>query len=140
MDETKLIGINLDMAIENPGSEWDVVLQEGDKLTIPQFNNTVTINGEVMYPNTIAYKSGAKLSYYINQAGGWGDKAKKRQAFVIHMNGTVARIKSADDIQPGCEIVVPTKKKKKSLSVMEILSLGSITATLGSVIATLLRK
>lgn len=140
LDETKLIGINLDMAIENPGSEWDVVLQEGDKLTIPQFNNTVTINGEVMYPNTIAYKSGAKLSYYINQAGGWGDKAKKRQAFVIHMNGTVARIKSADDIQPGCEIVVPTKKKKKSLSVMEILSLGSITATLGSVIATLLRK
>lgn len=139
LGDTRFVGINLDKAIENPGSEWDVVLQEGDKLIIPQYNNTVTINGEVMYPNTIAYKSGEKLSYYIDQAGGFNQYAKKRQVFVIHMNGTVAKVKSAKDIQPGCEIVVPAKSKKKGLNFMEIISLGSITATLGSVIATLLK-
>jgi protein involved in polysaccharide export with SLBB domain len=128
------------MAIDNPGSEWDVVLQQGDKLIVPQFNNTVSINGQVMYPNTIAYKSGETLRYYVDQAGGYGQGARKRRAFVIHMNGTVSKIKSSKDIQPGCEIVIPSKKKRKNINFMEILSLGSITATLGSVIATLLKK
>ena len=140
LGDTRLVGINLDKAIEEPCSEWDIVLQEGDKLIIPQFNNTVTISGQVMYPNTVTYKSGEKLRYYINQAGGVAQNSKKRHAFVIHMNGTVAKIKSSKDIQPGSEIIIPTKKKKKGISVMEILSLGSITATLGSVVATLLRK
>jgi protein involved in polysaccharide export with SLBB domain len=140
LGDTRLIGINLDMAIENPGSEWDVVLQQGDKLIVPQFNNTVSINGQVMYPNTIAYKSGETLRYYVDQAGGYGQGARKRRAFVIHMNGTVSKIKSSKDIQPGCEIVIPSKKKRKNINFMEILSLGSITATLGSVIATLLKK
>jgi protein involved in polysaccharide export with SLBB domain len=140
LGDTRLVGINLDKAIEEPCSEWDIVLQEGDKLIIPQFNNTVTISGQVMYPNTVTYKSGEKLRYYINQAGGVAQNSRKRHAFVIHMNGTVAKIKSSKDIQPGSEIIIPTKKKRKGISVMEILSLGSITATLGSVVATLLRK
>ena len=134
------VGINLEMALQNPGSErWDIVLREGDRLFVPQFNNTVSINGEVLFPNTIAYRQGAKASYYIGQAGGFSTNARKNRIFVVNMNGTVTPLKSAKDIQPGCCIVVPSKSKKRNLSVTEIISMGSVTATLAAVIATLVK-
>ncbi len=140
MGDTRYIGIDLDKALANPGNdEWDIVLQEGDKLIIPQFNNTVSISGEVMYPNTVAYKPGAKLSYYINQAGGYSLKAKSSRVFVVNMNGTVSQVKSSKDIQPGCEILVPAKRPRRSLSFAEIISLGSVTATLAAVIVNLIK-
>ena len=141
LGDTRYIGINLDKALENPGSEkWDVVLQEGDRLIIPQFNNTVSISGEVMYPNTVAYKAGEKLKYYINQAGGYGLRAKSSRVFAVNMNGTVTRVKSAEDIQPGCELVVPAKNKRRQLSIAEIMSMGTMTATIATVIATLVKN
>lgn len=140
MSNTQMVGINLDQAMKNPGSDqWDLVLREGDRLVIPQYNNTITINGQVMYPNSVAYKEGASLSYYINQSGGYGLRAKTNRVFAVNMNGTVTRVKSAKDITPGCTIVVPAKGKKQRLSFGEILSLGSMTATLGTVIATLVK-
>lgn len=138
--DERYIGIDLAGAIAHPGSEqWDVVLQDGDHLIIPQQNNTVFINGEVLYPNTVTYKDGASLDYYIDQAGGYGEKARKKRVFAIQMNGTVTRVKSAKDILPGCEIIVPMKKERKRMTFSEIMSLGSITATLGAVIATLVK-
>ncbi len=140
LGDVRYIGINLDKAILNPGSEqWDIVLQAGDKLIVPQFNNTVSVNGEVMHPNTVAYKKGEKLSYYINMAGGYSLKAKSSRVFAVNMNGTITRVRSAKDIQPGCEIVVPAKSLKRGMSFSEIMSLGSITATLAAVIATLVK-
>ncbi len=140
VSDTRYVGINLDKAIENPGNDqWDIVLQDGDRLIVPQFSNTVSINGEVMYPNTVAYKKGAKLSYYIDQAGGYSLNAKSSRVFAVNMNGTVTRVKSAKDIQPGCEIVVPAKSKRRGLSFTEIMSMGSITATLAAVVASLFK-
>lgn len=138
--DERYVGIDLAGAIAHPGSEqWDVVLQDGDHLIIPQQNNTVSINGEVLYPNTVTYKDGASLDYYIDQAGGYGENARKKRVFAIQMNGTVTRVKSAKDILPGCEIIVPMKKERKRMTFSEIMSLGSITATLGAVIATLVK-
>ena len=138
--DERYIGIDLAGAIAHPGSEqWDVVLQDGDHLIIPQQNNTVSINGEVLCPNTVTYKDGASLDYYIDQAGGYGEKARKKRVFAIQMNGTITRVKSAKDILPGCEIIVPMKKERKRMTFSEIMSLGSITATLGAVIATLVK-
>ena len=140
LGDTRYIGINLDKALDNPGSnEWDVALENGDRLIIPQYTNVVSINGEVMYPNTVSYKEGAKLKYYINQAGGYGVKAKKDRVFVVNMNGTVTRVRSAKDIHPGAEIVVPTKPRRRGLSFTEIVSLGSTTASLGAIIVSLLK-
>lgn len=140
LGDTRYVGINLDKALEHPGNdEWDVVLKEGDKLVIPQFNNTVSISGEVMYPNTITYKKGESLKYYINQAGGFSNSAKTSRVFAVNMNGTVTRVKSAKDIQPGCELVVPAKSKRKGLSFAELMSMGTMTATLATVIATLVK-
>ena len=135
--DTKYIGINLDKAIENPGDDrYDIILQDGDILSIPQYNNTVTVNGEVMYPNTVAYIPEAPLSYYINQSGGFNLRAKESRVFAINMNGTVTRVRSRKDIQPGCNIVVPAKGKRNRMTTAQILSLSMSFASLGAVIAS----
>lgn len=133
------VGINLEKAISNPGSDFDLVLREGDVLFIPEYINTVKISGAVMYPNTVLYKRGESLRYYINQAGGYGNLAKKKKAYVVYMNGTVSRLKSRDKkaIEPGCEIIVPSKEEKKRMSTAEILGMGSTTASIAAMIATM---
>lgn len=140
LGDTQMVGINLEQALAHPGSnQWDIVLRDGDRLVIPQYNNTVTINGQVMYPNTVAFKDGARLSYYIEQAGGYGLRARSSRVFAVNMNGMVTRVRSAKDIMPGCTIIVPAKDKRKKMSFGEILSLGTMTATLGTMIATILK-
>lgn len=133
------VGIELDKAMENPGSAEDIVLREGDRIVVPQYLNTVKINGEVMYPNTVSYLDGKKLKYYIGQSGGYTSNAKKSQAYIIYMNGTVARAKGSGKnlIQPGCEIVIPAKPERRGLSLPEILSIGTSTASLATMIATI---
>lgn len=139
ISDTYTVGINLEKAISNPGSDFDLVLREGDVLFIPEYINTVKISGAVMYPNTVLYKRGESLRYYINQAGGYGKLAKKKKAYVVYMNGTVSRLKSRDKkaIEPGCEIIVPSKEEKKRMSTAEILGMGSTTASIAAMIATM---
>lgn len=139
ISDTYTVGINLEKAISNPGSDFDLVLREGDVLFIPEYINTVKISGAVMYPNTVLYKRGESLRYYINQAGGYGNLAKKKKAYVVYMNGTVSRLKSRDKkaIEPGCEIIIPSKEEKKRMSTAEILGMGSTTASIAAMIATM---
>lgn len=140
LGDTQMVGINLEQALAHPGSnQWDIVLRDGDRLVIPQYNNTVTINGQVMYPNTVAFKEGARLSYYIEQAGGYGLRARTSRVFAVNMNGMVTRVRSAKNIMPGCTIIVPAKDRRKKMSFGEILSLGTMTATLGTMIATIIK-
>lgn len=140
LSDTRNVGINLGMALKNPGSdEWDIVLQKDDRLVIPQFNNTVSISGEVRYLNSVSYRNGAKLDYYINMAGGYSEKARKKHVYAVNMNGTVSRVRSAKDIQPGCEIVIPAKKERRGLSTAEIISMSSVLGTLTIALATLLK-
>lgn len=138
LSDTYSVGISLERALRNPGSDYDMVLREGDMLFIPEYVSTVKINGAVMYPNTVLYKEGEGYRYYINQAGGFGNDAKKRRAYVVYMNGTVSRLKNnnAKSIEPGCEIIVPTKNAKR-MSPAEIIGLGTSTASLATMIATM---
>lgn len=133
------VGINLELALSKPGSEYDMVLREGDILYVPEYVSIVKINGAVMYPNTVLYKKGENLRYYINQAGGFGNGAKKRKAYVVYMNGTVSRLKarSSEAIEPGCEIIVPAKDPKKKMSAAEIIGMGTSAASLATMVATL---
>lgn len=134
------VGITLEKALTNPGSDADLVLREGDELIVPQYVNTVKINGTVMFPNTVLYQKGKRLKHYINQAGGFGQRAQKNKVYVVYMNGTVAQVKggSSKYIQPGCEIIVPNKPDKKGMSLGEIIGLSSSIASLGAIVATLL--
>ena len=130
------VGIELDKAIANPGSDADIVLREGDRLTVPVYNGTVKINGEVMYPNTVAYKEGKGINYYIDLAGGFSGKAKKSRTYIIYMNGDVAKAGHGVKVKPGCEIVVPQKSMSK-MSTAESSSLISGTASIAAMIATI---
>lgn len=137
------VGINLRKAIENPGSTYDVVLQPGDAIYIPEQQSTVKIAGEVMFPNTVVYEPGKKLSHYINQAGGFGQRAKKGKAFIVYLNGTVAKAGRNTVIEPGCQIIVPTKPESKESNWEKILSFAtsfSSVATLAATITNLIRR
>ena len=134
--ETYPVGIELDKALANPGGMEDIVLREGDRLFVPQFEATVKINGEVLYPNTVGYVKGKPVSYYIDQAGGFSSKAKKRQAYIIYMNGTVAKVGHNAKPMPGCEIVVPSKLASKT-TIAETLSITTSIGSLAAIIATI---
>lgn len=138
VEDTFSVGIDLEKAMAKPGSEYDLVLREGDVLDVPKMNNTVKVNGAVMMPNTVGYLSDKNANYYLDQAGGYALNAKKSKKFVIYMNGQVARIKSRskDKIEPGCEIIVPSKKNKK-VNVGEILGYASSFGSLATMFATI---
>ena len=133
------VGIELDKALANPGSDYDIVLREGDYLYIPEYVSTVKIAGEVQYPNTVTYLAGKRASYYIDQAGGYGKMAKKRRAYVVHMNGTVTRLKRfrKSKIEPGSQIIVPSKKERSRMNIAEIMSLTTSAASIGTMAATI---
>lgn len=141
LDSVYSVGIDLEKALAKPGSDADIVLREGDRLIIPEMTNTVKINGAVMLPNTVSYKKGETVSYYISQAGGYANGARKSKAFIIYMNGQVAEVNkfSKRQIEPGCEIVVPIKDKSKAdkWSLQSILGVASSIGSLGLTAASL---
>ena len=135
LDSIYSVGINLEDAIKNPGSDVDIVLREGDKLIIPEMVNTVKINGAVMMPNTVAYNKKMSVKDYISQAGGYANGARKTKAFIIYMNGQVAKVKNSGKsvVEPGCEIIVPIKDKTKAekWNIQTILGIASSLGSLG---------
>lgn len=130
------VGIDLAAALKNPGCDDDLVLREGDRLVVPQYIGTVKINGAVMYANTVAYEKGKRASYYIDQAGGFASDAIKSKSYIIYMNGKVAKVGHGAKVQPGCEIVVPAKLKRK-MSIAETMSLGTSISSIAAMIATI---
>ena len=130
------VGIELDKAIAHPGSDADLVLREGDRLIVPQYNGTVKINGAVMFPNSVGYVEGKSVAYYIDQAGGFANDAKKSNTYILYMNGMLAKVGHNAKVRPGCEIIVPTKIQSR-MGLAETLSIGSSAASIAAVIATI---
>ena len=137
VENTFTVGIDLEKALKNPKSNADLVLREGDIISIPKNTNTVSIDGAVMVPNTVSYLAGQDIDYYINQSGGYSDNAKKSKKFIVYMNGQVTKVKGngKKQIEPGCEIIVPSKSKKKT-NVGEILGYATSFSSLGMMIAS----
>lgn len=131
------VGINLEKALANPGSDYDLVLKPGDSLYVPEKQSTVKISGDVMFPNAVIYEPGKKLSHYINQAGGYGQRAKKGKAFIVYMNGTVARAKRNTPIEPGCHIIVPSKPQNGGTDWSKILTLTTGFMSVATMVATI---
>ncbi len=131
------VAIELDKALANPGSDDDPYLREGDRIVVPRYTSTVSINGEVLYPNTVRYKAGEKADYYIDLAGGVSSTGKRSQTIIIYMNGMVAKADRKHKPRPGCQIVVPTKSRRRALGLTEWLSIGTSTASIATMIATI---
>ena len=113
LDNSYPVGIYLDEAINNPGSDKDILLREGDRIYVPEYNASVKVSGDVMFPNTLFFEKGQNAKFYVKQAGGFGHRAKKSKMFIVYQNGTVGIAKKGAMPEPGCEIVVPSKKRRE---------------------------
>lgn len=135
------VGIDLPKALANPGSDDDVVLREGDVLTVPEYISTVKISGAVMYPNTVIFQKGKKLRYYIEQAGGFGNRAKRRKAYIVYMNGQVAKAKlTKAQTAPGCEIIVPLRPNRKGIGLAEIMGIANSTTSMAALVTSIINS
>ncbi len=134
--EIYTVGLELDKALEHPGSDYDVVLRDGDELIIPEEASTVRIQGEVLYPNTVHFISGKPVRYYVRQAGGFSTRARRAKTYVIYMNGTVS-VGAGAKLEPGCEIIVPARSDKDRLTTGEWLGIGTTAASITTMIATI---
>ena len=136
LDSVFTVGIDLEAALKNPGSDADIVLREGDVISVPEMTSTVKINGAVMMPNTVTYKDGKNVRYYLNQAGGYSQNAKKTKKFIIYMNGEVEKVKSrSKKVEPGCEIIVPNKVKQNRIG--DYIGYATSFASLATMVASL---
>ncbi len=138
ISNTYSVGIDLEKALKNPGSQADVVLREGDIIEVPEYTNTVKISGAVMYPNTVSFVDDKPVKYYIEQAGGFGNRAKKRRAYVVCMNGQVkrARRNSNHAVEPGCELIVPMKDQS-NWNIQQTMSVATTSASLATMVASI---
>lgn len=136
LETTYSVGIHLDEALENPGCDEDIELQNGDRLIIPRFNHTVRISGDIQKPNTVAFKDGKGYKYYVEQAGGYGRRARASHTYILYQNGTIAKA-SKGKVEPGCEIVVPTKGPKDHNSVTQWLGIGTSVASLATMFVSI---
>lgn len=136
------VGIQLAKALSKPGSEFDIILREGDVLNVPQYTGTVKVSGAVMYPNTVVYEKGAGLSHYIGQGGGFADRAKRRKVFIVYMNGTVAKSKTFEKakVEPGCEVIVPVKPPRKGVGLAEIMSIATSTTSMAALVTSIINS
>lgn len=139
LDETYSVGIDLEAALAAPGSDADLVLRKDDMILIPEYINTVKISGNVMYPNVVAYNSDMSVRDYVEMAGGYGYRSKKNKAYIIYMNGTIARARqmSKGVVEPGCEIVIP-QKRDKEFDVSSLMSVATTSSSVATMLATIM--
>lgn len=139
--ETEIIGINLEELMANPGSKYDLILEEGDIISVPKQLQTVRLRGRILYPTTVRYENGKSLRYFVDRAGGFDSRARKGRTYVVYANGEVARTKSFvfirnfPDVEPGSEIIVPVKPIKIPWKPGEILGITSGLATLALLVS-----
>lgn len=139
LDESYSVGIDLEAALSAPGSDADLVLRQDDLLLIPEYINTVKISGNVMYQNVVAYNSGMTVRDYVTMAGGYGYRSKKNKAYIVYMNGTIARARqmSKGVVEPGCEIVIP-QKRDKDFDVTSLMSVATTSSSIATMLATIM--
>ncbi|NDE61778.1 MAG: capsule biosynthesis protein, partial [Cyclobacteriaceae bacterium] len=139
--ETEAVAINLEKILANPGSDEDLVLEEGDILNVPKLLQTVRMRGDVVYPTTLRHEQGRGLNYYINSAGGFERRANRNQTYVVYANGAVKRTKgflglrSYPPVEPGAEVIVPSKGPKSPLRLGELVGVTTGLATLALVLS-----
>ena len=136
METTYTVGIHLDEALNNPGCDEDIELRDGDRLVVPRYNRTVRISGDILKPNVVAFKDKKDYKYYIEQAGGYGRRARKNHTYILYQNGTIAKA-SKGTIEPGCEIIVPTKGPRDNASLTQWLSIGTSAASLATMFVSI---
>ena len=135
LGSTYVIGIELDKALDDPESDFNITLREGDRIDVPEYNPTVKISGDVQFPNTVTYVAGKNYKWYVNRAGGFSQTAKKRKAFIVYPNGMMDKLRAGTKVEPGSQIVVPSRRKLNYWKAAEWLGLGGTLSSLATTIA-----
>ena len=140
LGDTYSVGIQLDKALENPGGTYDIIIREGDQIIVPEYNATVRVSGDVFMPNTVSFIEGKNYKYYVNQSGGFGNRAKKSKTFIVYQNGTIGVAAQGAKPEPGCEIIVPSKKRRNPVNLASLVSMGTSITSLAAMVIALTRK
>ena len=140
LGDTYSVGIQLDKALEKPGSTYDIIIREDDEIIVPEYNATVRVSGDVFMPNTVSFIEGKNYKYYVNQSGGFGNRAKKSKTFIVYQNGTIGVASKGAKPEPGCEIIVPSKKRRNPLNLASLVSMGTSITSLAAMVIALTRK
>jgi len=140
IEPSDLVGIELNKILANPYQRGDLLVLDGDIITVPKELETVKVMGEVLNPNNVVYVKGKSLKYYVNQAGGFTDNALKKRVFVQYANGAVkGKDGGYPEVKPGAEIVVPKRAPREKMNVQAWVGLGTGIASLAAIIVSLLR-
>ena len=131
--------IDLERAMKNPGCEADILMREGDQIFVPEYNPIVRVSGDVMFPNTMFFESGKNYKYYVNEAGGFGARAKKSKTFIVYQNGNVGVVAQGAKPEPGCEIIVPSKKRRQPFNWSAVAGIGSSLTSIAALILAISR-
>ncbi len=137
LGDTYSVGIQLDKALENPGGTYDIIIREDDQIIVPEYNATVRVSGDVFMPNTVSFIEGKNYKYYVNQSGGFGNRAKKSKTFIVYQNGTIGVASKGAKPEPGCEIIVPSKKRRNPVNLASLVSMGTSLASLATMVVAL---
>ena len=144
--EEEAIGIDLVEILRNPGSNHDLLLEDGDILSIPKELQTVRLRGELLYPITVRYDRKNNFMHYVSRAGGFSSNAKKGKSYVVYANGSVDRtrnflfFRNYPNIEPGAEIIVPEKPEKRRMTTQETIGIATGLATFSYLLITIINS
>lgn len=137
LDNHYPVAIDLEAALKNPGSDADIILREGDRIYVPEYDPIVKISGDVMLPNTVFYDQNMSIKKYVKMAGGYGDRARKSKVFIVYQNGTIGLKKDGAKPEPGCEIIVPSKERRDPINWTTVLQGLTPLASLATLVVAL---
>ena len=138
------VGIDMKKILQQPGSNIDLLVDDGDEIRIPKQQQIVRVNGEVLYPSAVVFENGKSFSDYVSNAGGFSPNALKRGAYIVYANGTVKGTtkflfwNSHPAVKPGSEIYVPKKPESKGDTAGKIIGYTTALASLGAIILGIL--
>ena len=141
LEHLESVGIDLEKSLGSPGSKFDLILREGDIISVPGKFQTVRVRGNVLYPNTIPYDPAINFRQLISSSGGFADNANRVKSYAIYANGSAQRtkrflfFKKYPAIEPGAEIIVPERiRKRNAINVQQFLGISSSLATIALII------
>ena len=109
------INVNLPRALRDTTSRYNIMLQRGDSIHIPEYLPSVKVTGAVNSPGSVLWEKGKGLDYYVSGAGGFSYRADKKRVTVQYANGEIRTkrrtllFSSTPRPGPGSEVLVPVK-------------------------------
>ncbi len=140
------IGIDLENILNNPKSKFDLILQDGDIISVPKQLETVRLRGEFLYPITVRYDNKNSFRDYISQAGGFTEDAKKSKTYVLYANGSVDRTRkflfwnNYPKVERGSEIISPERPERRRLTAGEIVAISTSMASIALIVSQIINN